>query len=665
MEDKTVHLLLIEDDKVDRMAFERYVRSEKLNYDYRIARSVAEGREILQIARFDVIIADYMLGDGVSFELFELFRAAPVIVTTGTGNEEVAVEAMKLGASDYLIKDPEGNYLKTLPTTVLLALERKKNEKELQKYHDHLESMVKERTAELQAEITKRKRIGKILRKSEEQWNRTFNAITDIITLQDVDLKVVKANEATCIALDLSYDKIVGHHCYELFEGLDEPCQNCPLLQTKETFTPYSREMFHNKLGKTYLVSASPVFDEQGTLEYITHVAKDISNLKKLEENLAQAQKMEAIGTLAGGIAHDFNNILSAIIGYSELIKNEVPANSNIGKDIAQVIASGMRAGDLVNQILTISRKADNNKQPLRPHLIVKEVMKMMHATIPTSITIEENIDRDCEKIWANATNIHQIVVNLCTNALHAMADQKGTLSVSLQRRVLSSAETYGEISFSSGPFVALTVDDTGSGMNKTTLDRIFDPYFTTKEIGKGTGLGLAVVQGIVRDIQGFIKVKSTPGEGSSFSVYFPVLQKMTSTKHEPEQLPPPQGGNEHILVVDDELFLVLVMQRQLENMGYQVTTATNSKNALEKFSANPEQFDLLITDQTMPGLTGAELALTVMGIKPDLPVLLCSGHSDLVSQDKALELGIKQYVPKPIVGNELLRTVRLVLDGK
>ena len=508
-----------------------------------------------------------------------------------------------------------------------------------------------------------REEAAERLRKSEELWNRIFNSSPDVITLHDTDLRIIKANQATCTFLDLSSDEIIGQHCYELFEGSDEPCRNCPLLQIKETFVPCSRDMYYEKLGKNFLVSAAPIFDEQGEIEYFTHVAKDISEMKKLETQLQMAQKLEAVGTLAGGIAHDFNNILSAIIGYSELIKHKVPEGSNVSEDIAEVIVSGKRAADLVKQILTFSRRADMQKLPLSPHLIVKEALKMLRATLPTTISIEEDIDSDCGLILAAPTSIHQITVNLCTNALHAMTDQKGTLNVSLQRQELSAAEIGGGVS-SSGPFVVLSVSDTGCGMDEPTIERIFDPYFTTKEIGKGTGLGLAVIHGIVHDAEGFIRVESTPGEGSSFSVYLPVLPENSSVEQESgKKEAPPQEGSEHILVVDDEPLLVRVTQRRLEMFGYRVTATTNSKDALEKITTAPEQFDLLITDQTMPGLTGAELVLAAKEIKPDLRVILCTGHSDILSQKQAMEIGIKNYIMKPVVGDELFRIVRSVLD--
>jgi PAS domain S-box-containing protein len=516
-------------------------------------------------------------------------------------------------------------------------------------------------------DVSEQRKVVDDLRQSKEEWERTFHAFTDVVTLQDTDLRIIKANQAACTILDLPYDKIIGYHCYELFDGSNEPCHDCPLLETRKSFAPYTREMYYDKLGKTFMVSAAPVFNKQGELEYIAHVAKDVTETKQLESQLLQSQKMQAIGTLAGGIAHDFNNILSAIIGYAEFIQEEVSQESKIGKDITEVLAAGTRAAALVKQILMFSRKEATEKQVLQPHLIVQEAMKMLHATLPTTVVIQEDIDPDCGRIMADPTIIHQIIVNLCTNGLQAMAEQKGTLYVSLQRREITAAESSKKENVSPGPFVVLTVKDSGCGMDQLTIDRIFEPYFTTKEVGSGTGLGLAIVHGAVAECKGFIEVESSVGKGTVFSVYLPLAEEavgatVASDQNNRGEILP---DSVRILAVDDELLITKINAIRLKSRGYKVTAVTDSREALEVFRSQPEKFDLLITDQTMPGLTGADLAKAVLEIKPSLPIIMCTGHSDIVSEEEAVGLGIKKYVFKPLHKDELLDAVQEVLAEK
>ncbi len=397
-------------------------------------------------------------------------------------------------------------------------------------------------------------------------------------------------------------------------------------------------------------------------------IISDITERKRAEEEkknlivrLHQAQKMEAIGTLAGGIAHDFNNILGAILGYSEMIKDDCAADSTVVHDIDQVLKAGTRAKELVKQILAFSRQSEADNLPVQPATIITEAIKMLRATLPTTINIEQNIDPDAGSILADPTEIHQILMNLCTNAFHAMENQGGTLTISLQKIKLSEENIGNKKHMKSGDFVQLSIKDTGVGIAPEIRERIFDPYFTTKEVGKGTGMGLAMVHGIVQNYGGSIVCESRLGEGTVFYISLPSVDINVSQGSVSGEKTP--GGKEHILLIDDETMLIEMGKAMLERLGYQVTTITNSIDALTAFRNHPERYDLTITDQTMPGMTGVDLARLMLQIRPDMPIILCTGYSNLVSEETAKAIGIKGFVMKPMVKKDIGNLIRKVLS--
>ena len=424
----------------------------------------------------------------------------------------------------------------------------------------------------------------------------------------------------------------------------------------------------HNAYQWFYVRERVYLRDETQRPKILFGIMQDITERKEAEEEkkllqtqLIQAQKMEAIGTLAGGIAHDFNNILGAILGYAEMVREDSPPDSIVARDLDQIILASNRAKELVKQILAFSRQADMAKIPLQPGTIVKEAIKLLRSSLPTTIAIEQDIDSSTAPIFADPTQIHQILMNVCTNAFHAMEEDGGTLTISLSNIELTRQALAGRPHLQPGRFVQLSVSDTGQGILPEIRDRIFEPYFTTKEQGKGTGLGLAIAHGIVKSHGGFITCESKPGEGTVFHVVLPALYEYAAAESETNEGIP--AGGEHILFIDDEVILIEMAQVMLERLGYRVTVQADSLEAMSIFTNQPENFDLVITDQTMPGMTGMELARRMLQIRPDLPIILCTGYSTLISEEKARSAGIKGFALKPLARKEIATLIRKVLE--
>ncbi len=411
-------------------------------------------------------------------------------------------------------------------------------------------------------------------------------------------------------------------------------------------------------------VKVSPVSEPSGTTAYAA-VVRDLTYEVQLERQLCQAQKVEAIATLAGGIAHDFNNILAAIITNTEMAMDDAPEGSALREHLAIVLKAGFRARSLVRQILTLSYQKEEERQPVRIDLIARECLKLLRASLPTTIEIPLHRTNGIGFVHADTSQIHQVIMNLCTNAADAMQEHGGRLEIFMGNSDLGSDNSMG---LPPGRYVCLSVADTGHGMDRKTMERIFDPFFTTKAPGRGTGLGLSVVHAIVRSHGGAIDVTSEPGVGTTFRVYLPRCDAAGDAEQEYPASPPPPGGKERILFLDDEADIVSSNQRMLENLGYEVVAGTSSLEALEVFRAQPDRFDLVITDQTMPHLTGERFALEVLALRPDIPVILCTGLGSFsqsgVTEKIARTIGIREVVMKPTERSEMARIIRRVLDG-
>jgi len=513
-------------------------------------------------------------------------------------------------------------------------------------------------------DVTERKRTEEALRESEERFRTLHNASFGGILIHDQG-RVLDCNQGASDLTGFSVDELVGMDGLLLVAPDWRDLVRSNIERQSEQ--PYDVEGIR-KDGTVYPLNIrGAAIPYKGRLVRVTEF-RDITERKRaeaerksLQAQLIQAQKMEAIGTLAGGIAHDFNNILGAVLGYAEMARDGSPAGSDVAKDLDRVLEAGHRAASLVKQILAFSRQIDTECIRVEPARIIKEAIHLLRSSLPSTIVISQQLDGATKAIFADPTQFHQIVMNLCTNAFHAMEQTGGTLEIALSECVLSARDLNGRPEAAPGPFVALSVRDSGPGIPLEIRDKIFDPYFTTKEVGKGTGMGLAIIHGIVTTSGGFVVCNSEIGKGTVFQVFFPAFDQEAAGPPPPTEAAP--TGKEHILLIDDEEMLVEMGQTMLERLGYEVTVRTSSLEALSTFQNQPDRFDAVITDQTMPGMTGMDLARRMLQIRPGVPIILCTGHSNLASEAQANLYGIKGYAMKPMTKNEIGTLLRKVLE--
>lgn len=541
-------------------------------------------------------------------------------------------------------------------------------------------------------DISERKQNEEALKTSEERYQRLFSLLRlmadtmpDMLWAKNLSGEYIFANTTLCRqllnAVDTSepigktdayfaHRERAAHPDNSQWHTFGELCMDSDAVTLKGMKEMQFEEYGQVKGQLLYLdVHKAPLFNAEGTLIGVVGSARDITQRKQAEEmmkslqaQLLHAQKMEAIGTLAGGIAHDFNNILGAVLGYAELARDSSPTGSEVARDLDRVLEAGHRAAALVKQILAFSRQADTERIPLAPVHMVKEAIRLLRPTLPTTITIKHRLDTRTRSILADPSQLHQIVMNLCTNAFHAMEQTGGILDISLSDCELTLQELLSYPGVQPGEFVVLSIGDTGSGISPEIRDKIFDPYFTTKEVGKGTGMGLAIVHGIATASGGFVACESKPGNGTVFRVFFPAIEEDVTRESQPAEAAP--TGKERILLVDDDDILAEMGQTMLERLGYEVTVLTSSLEALALFQNHPEVFDVVITDQTMPGMTGMDLARRMLQIRPDIPIILCTGFSNLVSEEQAKGSGIKGFAMKPMTKKEMALLLRTVLES-
>ncbi|MFP4387624.1 MAG: response regulator [Desulfococcaceae bacterium] len=653
-----IDILLVDDWSENLLALEATLESA----DLRIV-SAESGNEALGLTLdhdFGLILLDVQMPGMDGFETAELLRSRPrtrhipIIFVTAISKEPRHVfRGYESGAVDYLFKplDPQ-----VLRSKVRGFVDMHRQRRELEAARRTLEKTVERLTAS-----------ERRLRESEEKYRLLVENAHDAVVILRGE-RILFHNRRT-EALS-GYD---GETLREMgFPELIHPEDRARVLERHRGRSAGGAEGIHDFRcvrfdGEERHIQASAVAIQWEEEPAVLCFLRDITRRRQLEDHLRQAQKMEAIGTLAGGIAHDFNNILGVIIGYTEMAVESPESADLVAHNMTQVLKASHRAKDLVQQILAFSHKSGTEKKPIILNPVVKEALKLMRASLPKTIEIRDEVSEELMVMMSNPTQIHQVLMNLCTNAAHAMEDAGGTLEIALEPVADSGSDAQSEVGSAlaplpPGPLLRLSVRDTGHGMSPEIRDKIFEPYFTTKEVGKGTGMGLAVVHGIVKSHEGRIRVTSRPGEGACFDILFPRLMETAKVEADPaERLP---QGNQQILLVDDEITLAQLGKQMLEKLGYRVEVQTNPLEALEGFRTAPDRYDLVITDMAMPRMTGEVLARELMRIRPDLPIIICTGYSERMTASRAREMGVRSLLIKPLAVRDLAGAVEAALPA-
>ena len=519
-------------------------------------------------------------------------------------------------------------------------------------------------------DVTDRHKVEQALQVSEKRFRELFDNIADFIYIHDLEGRLTSVNPVVSARLEYSTEEILGRPVSDFMRPEFRKAFRTEYLEglLKEGRSEGTFQLVSRPGDLVYLQYRSIVIREAGQEPFVSGIGHDVSEqilaereVAKLREQLFQAQKMEAIGTLAGGIAHDFNNILSAMLGYTELSIQHLDPDSLPSQHMNKVLKAGSRAAELIKHILTFSRQTEHERKSLDLGPIIKESLSLLRATLPSSIDIQTNIEQTAGNVLADPSQIQQIVMNLCTNAAHAMRTKGGVLAVGLSEIQLDNSQAVKKFGLGNGRYLKFTVSDSGLGIDPAIRGRIFDPYFTTKSKGEGTGLGLATTHGIVKNYGGAIEVYSELGSGSTFNVYLPVVQDESIISEEVEQVL--ARGHECILFVDDEELLVDMGREILGGLGYNVVPHTRSYEAIQDFRRNPGKFDLVMTDLTMPEMDGLTLASEILKLRPDLPIILCTGFSAKIVPERAQSVGIRQVLMKPLLSATLARAVRQALD--
>jgi two-component system cell cycle sensor histidine kinase/response regulator CckA len=653
--------LFVDDDRVDRLAFERFMRKEKPPFDYFLAASTKEAVGILSKERIDVVVTDYLLGDGNALALMKQFDEIPTIVVTGKGDEEVAVAAMKAGAYDYLIKDSQGGHLKTLPITVEKALSRKRTEEELIQYRERLEEVVEERTAALLEEVVRRKQTEEVLRIKEYAIESSVAAF--IIASLDSRLEYVNQSFLNMWGY-ADKAEVLGRKIESLGRKPEEMRAAVDVARDKGKYRGEFTALRKNGEVFELQCALSLATDIEGKPIRLSGTFLDISEKKRLEQQFRQAQKLEAVARLAGGVAYDFNNLLTIIGGYTDLLLKQVDRQEPIYKKISQIHRAAKRAETLTDQLLAFSRKQAMQPRVLALNDLIRYSRRMLERLIDEKIEMVTQLAPDLGNIRGDPGQIEQVIMNLVINSRDAMP-AGGKLIIETANVVMKKGDVEFSKNMQPGEYVSLTVTDTGIGMDKETQTQIFEPFFTSRAEGGGSGLGLSTVYGIVRQSGGYILVESKPGQGTTFRLYFPRVDEpiVPEDEKKPEISESFLRGSETILVVEDDDEVRQLICSGLLHFGYEVLEAADGGAALRTAKKTKGGLHLIITNVVMARMSGQQLVKRILKIHPAMNVLFVSGFADdSLFKDNELT-GKGRFLQKPFTRSQLLSTVREILD--
>ncbi len=501
-----------------------------------------------------------------------------------------------------------------------------------------------------------RKQTHEALRKSEEKYRLIMSSMKDAAYITSKEFRIEYLNPRM---IDRIGRDATGELCHKAVYDSSEKCPWCVMNQVQQG-EHVEYEFVNSRDNRLYAVTNAPVYHTNGDITKLA-ISRDITDQMAVESQLRQTRKMESISTIIGGIAHDFNNILYIITGNAELALGDISKWNPVHVNLVQIKAAALRAASIVKQLLSFSRKTDQELNVISALTVIKDALKFVRSVIPTTIEIRTNITTTDAAILADPIQINQILMNICNNAAQAMEETGGILEISVKTTTIDERALTPHSELTPGEYIRIAVSDTGPGIDPEILERIFDPYFTTKDVGKGSGMGLAIVHGSVKNHMGVISVDSQPEEGTTFNIFLPLVSAKPEVKT--ETIDNLILGDERLLFIDDEKSIINMAEQTLTRLGYRVETRLNPLDALELFQSKPDKFDLVITDMTMPQMTGVMLSEKLMKIRPEIPVIICSGHSALIDKEKAMQLGIAAYVMKPIIKQELAQTIRKVLD--